>query len=102
MLDTNDHTVLVDLGLAIRLPVPEQGTALTATTTYQSFLQVGVLGYMAPEVHRKRAQPQPPNPNPYPYPNPDPDPNPNLTRCTASVPTARRWTSSHSAWCAAG
>ena len=30
-------------------------TALTATTTYQSFLQVGVLGYMAPEVHRKRA-----------------------------------------------
>jgi len=55
MLDTDDRTVLVDLGLAIRLPVPEEGTALTATTTYQSFLQVGVLGYMAPEVHRKRA-----------------------------------------------
>ena len=55
MLDTEDRTVLVDLGLAIRLPVPEEGTALTATTTYQSFLQVGVLGYMAPEVHRKRA-----------------------------------------------
>ena len=71
MLDTNDHTVLVDLGLAIRLPVPEQGTALTATTTYQSFLQVGVLGYMAPEVHRKRAQPQPP---PQPLPEPEPEP----------------------------
>ena len=55
MLDTDDRTVLVDLGLAIRLPVPEEGTALTATTTYQSFLQVGVLGFMAPEVHRKRA-----------------------------------------------
>ena len=74
--------MLVDLGLAIRLPVPEQGTPLTATTTYQSYLQVGVLGYMAPEVRRTRAEPRPLTPTPTPTPTrtstptPEPEPDP--------------------------
>jgi serine/threonine protein kinase len=55
MLSADDRVILVDLGLAIRLPTPSPGQPLTATTVYQSAQRVGVLGYMAPEVHRKRA-----------------------------------------------
>ena len=41
----------VDLGLAIRLPLPAQGGRRpTCSTTYQSDQRVGVFGYMPPEV----------------------------------------------------
>ena len=44
---SDDSAVLIDLGLAVRLQAPEQGTALAAVTSYQSELRCGVPGYRA-------------------------------------------------------
>ena len=131
MLDADDHTVLVDLGLAIRLPVPGEGTALTATTTYQSYLRVGVLGYAPPPASalpppclRPASAPPPPRLTPQLRPSLQyhrwhsatlsppirscprplcaacPPAGTWPQRCIARRTMVRRWTSSHTAWCA--
>ena len=52
VLAADDHACerQVDLGLAIRLPMPSKGDRPTCATHYQSDQRVGVLAYMAPEV----------------------------------------------------